>query len=144
MNSCRRISCRQWRLGLNIVLHSRQTSTTFSSTAAVGDQDLEQKPRLRAVDLARKIRQEKNKEKEKEEEGRPVSSQQRRVSELKQFSQQLQQVHPNVLAKHLSRSLLYQDQDLVVVNKPYGVPLRGNTGLTAVKTVKLLLKYSVL
>ncbi|KAG7244434.1 hypothetical protein INR49_029878 [Caranx melampygus] len=45
--------------------------------------------------------------------------------ELKRFSLQLQNVHPNVLAKHLHRSVLYQDKRVVVINKPYGVPVRG-------------------
>lgn len=53
----------------------------------------------------------------------PVSPVQRRVTELRQFTQQLQAVHPNVFAKALFRSILYQDQDLVAISKPYGVPV---------------------
>lgn len=41
------------------------------------------------------------------------------------FTQQLQRVHPNVLAKELSRRILHQDNDLVVINKPYGLPVHG-------------------
>lgn len=79
------------------------------------------KPRLSAIDLARKIR-----EKAKAQATHPpLSTQQKRVMDLKRLSTQLQNVHPNVLAKHLHRSLLYQDNDVVVINKPYGVPVRG-------------------
>uniref|UniRef100_A0A3Q3XMW3 Pseudouridylate synthase RPUSD4, mitochondrial n=1 Tax=Mola mola TaxID=94237 RepID=A0A3Q3XMW3_MOLML len=60
-----------------------------------------------------------------------VSAQQRRVTELKRFSLQLQNVHPNVLAKHLHRGVLYQDKDVLVINKPYGVPL----GVTSISSV---------
>lgn len=42
-----------------------------------------------------------------------------------QFTQQLQRVHPNVLAKALSRGIVHQDKDLVVINKPYGLPVHG-------------------
>jgi 23S rRNA-/tRNA-specific pseudouridylate synthase len=47
------------------------------------------------------------------------------VQELARFTQQLQRVHPNVLAKALSRGILHQDKDLVVINKPYGLPVHG-------------------
>ncbi|KAK3536909.1 hypothetical protein QTP86_027077, partial [Hemibagrus guttatus] len=53
----------------------------------------------------------------------PVSPAQRNVAELKQITQQLQSVHPNVFAKALSKSILYQDQNLIAINKPYGVPV---------------------
>lgn len=56
-----------------------------------------------------------------------MTAQQKRLVELKRFSLQLQNVHPNVLAKHLHKSVLYQDKDVVIVNKPYGVPVKGNT-----------------
>lgn len=55
----------------------------------------------------------------------PVSPLQNRVNELKQFSQQLQSIHPSVLAKALYRSMLYEDQNIIAINKPYGVPLRS-------------------
>lgn len=45
------------------------------------------------------------------------------------FTQQLQRVHPNVLAKELSRGILHQDKDLVVINKPYGLPVHGGPGV---------------
>ena len=55
----------------------------------------------------------------------PTNPVQRRVRELVRFTQQLQRVHPNVLAKELSRRILHQDNDLVVINKPYGLPVHG-------------------
>lgn len=55
----------------------------------------------------------------------PVSPLQNRVNELKQFSQQLQSIHPSVLAKALYRSMLYEDQNIIAINKPYGVPLHS-------------------
>lgn len=55
----------------------------------------------------------------------PVSPLQRRVKELKQFTQQLQSVHPSVFAKALYRSILYQDKNILVINKPYGVPVHS-------------------
>lgn len=41
------------------------------------------------------------------------------------FTEQLQRVHPNVLAKALSRGIVHQDKELVVINKPYGLPVHG-------------------
>lgn len=137
MNSCRRLVYSDWSSGLNAVF-SRVTQRTncrrapgtapslsrSQSTApkqAPGTHTGE-KPRARAIDLARKIQQERVKPAATEP---PVSAQQKRVTELKRFSLQLQKVHPNVLAKHLHRSVLYQDKDVVVINKPYGVPVRG-------------------
>lgn len=97
----------------------KRSRTTDAKHAPVTDEA--EKGRLSAIDLARKIR-----EKAKAQATQtPLSAQQKRVMDLKRFSTQLQNVHPNVLAKHLHRSLLYQDKDVVVVNKPYGVPVRG-------------------
>ncbi|XP_034521942.1 mitochondrial RNA pseudouridine synthase RPUSD4 isoform X2 [Ailuropoda melanoleuca] len=59
----------------------------------------------------------------------PTSPVQRRVQELVRFTQQLQRVHPNVLAKALSRGIVHQDMDLVVINKPYGLPVHGGPGV---------------
>ncbi|KAK2915076.1 hypothetical protein Q8A73_005670 [Channa argus] len=94
--------------------------------------DTGEKPRLRAIDLARRVQQEKTKSQAAEF---PVSGQQSRVMELKRFSLQLQNVHPNVLAKHLHRSMLYQDKDIVVISKPHGVPVRDDSGATSVSSV---------
>ncbi|XP_042202482.1 mitochondrial RNA pseudouridine synthase RPUSD4 [Callorhinchus milii] len=51
-----------------------------------------------------------------------------RVLELKQ-SVALQKVHPNVLAKVLRKSLLHEDKDFVVIDKPYGIPVHGGPGV---------------
>ncbi|XP_003472730.1 pseudouridylate synthase RPUSD4, mitochondrial isoform X1 [Cavia porcellus] len=81
---------------------------------------------LDAQGLAEKLRAQKREEKEKPVPTNPV---QRRVQELVRFTQQLQRVHPNVLAKALSRGILHQDKDIVVINKPYGLPVHGGPGV---------------
>ncbi|KAI4890164.1 hypothetical protein NFI96_033010, partial [Prochilodus magdalenae] len=81
--------------------------------------------RPKAADIAAKLRREK----EKKTVEVPASPVQRRVSELKQFTQQLQSVHPNVFAKALFRSIIYQDQHLIAINKPYGVPVYNAGGI---------------
>lgn len=63
---------------------------------------------------------------EKEEHLSPL---QQRVQELVRNTQQLQKVHPNVLAKALTRGIVYQDDDMVVIDKPYGVPVHGGPGV---------------
>ncbi|TMS19725.1 Mitochondrial RNA pseudouridine synthase rpusd4 [Larimichthys crocea] len=146
MNSCRRITCSDWRSGLSVVFSrtncrrcpevaasfSRSQSTTAAAEHAPGS-DTGEKPRLRAIDLARKVQQEKAKPPPATETS--VSGQQKRVTELKRYSLQLQNVHPNVLAKHLHRSVLYQDKDVVITNKPYGVPVRDDSGATCIASV---------
>lgn len=133
MNSWRRTARGDWKSGLNTVFSradprtapglSRSRATAAGTAAdAAPLPDAADRPRLRAIDLARKVQQEKTKPPAEEP---PVSGQQRRVAELKRFSLQLQNVHPNVLAKHLDRGVLYRDEDVVVINKPYGVPVRG-------------------
>ncbi|KAF3823717.1 hypothetical protein GH733_007185 [Mirounga leonina] len=72
--------------------------------------------------LAEKLRAQKQEQKTKKQPV-PTSPVQRRVQELVRFTQQLQRVHPNVLAKALSRGIVHQDKDLVVINKPYGLPM---------------------
>lgn len=131
------MTCGDWISGLNTVFLRVKPGTKChrcSGTAPILSQsqattskhapasNTGEKPRLRAIDLARKIQQEKTKP---PAETPPVSAQQKRVADLKRFSLQLQNVHPNVLAKHLHRSVLYQDKDVVVINKPYGVPVKG-------------------
>ncbi|CAK6442935.1 unnamed protein product [Pipistrellus nathusii] len=83
---------------------------------------------LDAQQLAEKLRAQKQEQKAKKEPElkNPV---QRRVHELVRFTQQLQRVHPNVLAKALSRGIVHQDKDLVVINKPYGLPVHGGPGV---------------
>ncbi len=137
MNSCRRVACSDWRSGLNTVLsrlkprtncrRCPETAPSLSRSQATAAKpapgsDTGEKPRLRAIDLARKVQQERAKPPAADP---PVSDQQKRVTELKRFSLQLQNVHPNVLAKHLHRGVLYRDKDVAVINKPYGVPVRG-------------------
>lgn len=55
----------------------------------------------------------------------PKDPAQRRVQELALLSKQLQQVHPNVLAKVLKQGTVYQNEEIVVINKPYGLPVHG-------------------
>ncbi|XP_044775414.1 mitochondrial RNA pseudouridine synthase RPUSD4 isoform X2 [Neomonachus schauinslandi] len=78
--------------------------------------------------LAEKLRAQKQEQKTKKQPV-PTSPVQRRVQELVRFTQQLQRVHPNVLAKALSRGIVHQDKDLVVINKPYGLPVHGGPGV---------------
>lgn len=134
MNICRRTACAgDWSSGFNTLFTkprtdrcprtapSRGWSRTPASRQAPGS-NAGEKPQLRAIDLARKVREEKT---VSQAAGVAVSALERRVTELKRFSLQLQNVHPNVLAKHLHRSVLYQDKHVVVINKPHGVPVRG-------------------
>ncbi|XP_070814803.1 pseudouridylate synthase RPUSD4, mitochondrial-like [Chaetodon trifascialis] len=145
MNSCRRITCGDWMSGLNTVLlrikpgtncrRCSGTAPSLSRTQATTEKhapETGERPRLRAIDLARKIQREKTKP---PAEKPPLSAQQKRVADLKRFSLQLQNVHPNVLAKHLHRSILYQDKDVVVLNKPYGVPVQGDSGAMSISSV---------
>ncbi|XP_068598830.1 pseudouridylate synthase RPUSD4, mitochondrial-like [Brachionichthys hirsutus] len=144
MNNYRRVACSD---AMNIIsslakvrtTHGRclGTASSIRRVQAIGREDPQrstgEKPRLTALDLARKIRQENSKT--QTEADPPLSAQQKRVMELKRFSLQLQHVHPNVLAKHLHRSVLYKDQDVVVINKPYGVPVRDDCGGTSICSV---------
>lgn len=140
MNSCGRLARVFDRSsGLDVLFCLVKLRTTpplvrGQSTAAnhTPGSDADDKPRVRAVDLARKIRGEKSKTRET---APPMSAQQRRVMELKRFSVQLQNVHPNVLAKHLHRSVLYQDKDVVIVNKPYGIPVADDSDVTSITSV---------
>lgn len=130
MNCCRRLASTvgDWRSGWSIGCHIKTraaVSSSRSQATAAGEAphtDTREKPRLRAIDLARKIQEEKTKARADDP---PLTQSQRRTAELKRFTQQLQNVHPHVLAKHLHRGVLYQDADLVIVNKPYGVPVKG-------------------
>ncbi|XP_037697833.1 mitochondrial RNA pseudouridine synthase RPUSD4 isoform X2 [Choloepus didactylus] len=83
---------------------------------------------LNAQQLADRLRAQKREQKKKEEPV-PTNPVQRRVRELVRFTKQLQRVHPNVLAKALRRGILHQDNDLVVINKPYGLPVHGGPGV---------------
>ncbi|XP_008589301.1 PREDICTED: RNA pseudouridylate synthase domain-containing protein 4 [Galeopterus variegatus] len=83
---------------------------------------------LDALRLAERLRAQKREQKTKIV-SVPTNPVQRRVQELVRFTQQLQRVHPNVLAKALSRGILHQDKDLVVIDKPYGLPVHGGPGV---------------
>lgn len=65
----------------------------------------------------------------------PLSALQQRVTELRRLTQQLQNVHPNVLAKHLHRGVLYQDKNVVVINKPYGLTVRDDSTANSISSV---------
>ncbi|XP_060106677.1 pseudouridylate synthase RPUSD4, mitochondrial [Heteronotia binoei] len=82
---------------------------------------------LTAEQLAEKIRAQKR-EKEKTPEV-PKDPVRKRVYQLIQLTQQLQRVHPNVLAKALKRGILFQNNEIVVINKPYGLPVHGGPGV---------------
>ncbi|KAM4587448.1 pseudouridylate synthase RPUSD4, mitochondrial [Odontesthes bonariensis] len=146
MNSCRRVAFLGDRTTTHNVLlplvksrtnclrgpETAQSSSRGQGTAAKLSPGSGEKPRLRAIDLARKVQQEKTKTLATEP---PVSALQARVTELKRFTQQLQNVHPNVLAKHLHRSVLYRDKDVVVINKPYGVLVQEDSEVTSISSV---------
>lgn len=55
----------------------------------------------------------------------PKDPTQRWLRELAALSQQVQQVHPNVLAKILKQRTVYQNEEIVVIDKPYGLPVHG-------------------
>ncbi|XP_054641477.1 pseudouridylate synthase RPUSD4, mitochondrial-like [Dunckerocampus dactyliophorus] len=149
MNSCRRtLLTGNWSSGLNTFISLVKTRTSCRRCSAAASclsrgqatvaakqapaADNGEKRRLRAIDLARKLQQEKSNAQAAEA---PVFGVQKKVLELKKFSLQLQNVHPNVLAKHLSRSVLYQNQHVVLVNKPYDVPVRDSSGETSISSV---------
>ncbi|KAM9175249.1 pseudouridylate synthase RPUSD4, mitochondrial [Mergus octosetaceus] len=67
-------------------------------------------------------RREEEEEKKREVPGNPAR---RRARELAA----LQRVHPNVLARVLKQGAVYQDEEVVVLNKPYGLPVHGGPGI---------------
>ncbi|NXF93585.1 RUSD4 synthase, partial [Eubucco bourcierii] len=79
----------------------------------------------RAEQLAERLRAQKREEKREV----PQEPAQRRVRELAMLSRRLQQVHPNVLAKILKEGTLFQNEEIVVINKPYGLPVHGGPGI---------------
>lgn len=116
-------------LGIHHIVLARFLARTLTTVAPAGTSKdaSQQKNPLRAIDLAKKIRQGKVKiDNAAVAQLSPLES---RVSELKQFTLQLQNIHPNVLAKHLYKSLLFQNKDIVVINKPYGVPMQAGPGI---------------
>ncbi|XP_061788322.1 pseudouridylate synthase RPUSD4, mitochondrial-like [Nerophis lumbriciformis] len=123
-----RENCHRW--SAEALCLSRGQATAAATQAP--DAEKRKQPQLRAIDLARKLQQEEPKVQANEA---PMSSVQKKVVELKRFSLQLQKVHPNVLAKHLSRNVLYQNQHVVLINKPYNVPLRDSSKDTSISSV---------
>nr|XP_019841732.1 PREDICTED: RNA pseudouridylate synthase domain-containing protein 4-like [Bos indicus] len=112
-----------WVRGFGQCLGSLFTlfSKPLCSAAAAASQPLD------AQRLAERLRAQKQQQKTKEP--APTNPVQRRVRELVRFTEQLQRVHPNVLAKALSRGIVHQDKELVVINKPYGLPVHGGPGV---------------
>ncbi|NXS54737.1 RUSD4 synthase, partial [Brachypteracias leptosomus] len=93
----------------------------------------------RAQELAERLREQRRKEEKREvsgeragPKGRDCGSRhpaQRWVRQLALLSKRLQHVHPNVLAKILKQEILYQNEEIVVINKPYGLPVHGGPGV---------------
>ncbi|XP_072210953.1 pseudouridylate synthase RPUSD4, mitochondrial [Excalfactoria chinensis] len=81
---------------------------------------------VRAEQLAERLRAKRSEEKEKETR-REVAAEpaRRRARELSA----LQRVHRNVLAKALRQRVVHQDEQLVLLNKPYGLPVHGGPGV---------------
>ncbi|XP_050777690.1 pseudouridylate synthase RPUSD4, mitochondrial isoform X2 [Gopherus flavomarginatus] len=109
------IGLRLWGPAPALSQSLRAFSTTHGAAAAVS-----------AEQLAEKLRAQKREEQKREEPKNPVL---RRVRELSELSKQLQRVHPNVLAKELKHRILYQNEELVVIDKPYGLPVHGGPGI---------------
>ncbi|XP_067883333.1 pseudouridylate synthase RPUSD4, mitochondrial-like [Heterodontus francisci] len=95
--------------------------------------------RLTAAEVAAKLRREADGRPQAGTAETPLSG---RVRELKRLSQRLQRVHPNVLAKVLKNGILFRDDELVVVDKPYGVPMEAGpgTGTSVLEVLPILAK----
>lgn len=98
---------RCWRSGAGLARAVRGVCGSGRVTAA-----------LRAEELAERLRRSEEQQREI-----PKDPTQRWLRELAALSQQLQQVHPNVLAKILKQRTLYQNEEIVVIDKPYGLPV---------------------
>lgn len=137
MSNCQRIVNKQFNSCLYHTLSrtscGRCPRGSWALSTGVGS-DAEGTPRLRAEDLAQKVRREKLKGQAGQSQT-PVSALQQRVTELRRLTQQLQNVHPNVLAKHLHRGVLYQDKDVVIINKPYGLTVRDDSTTNSISSV---------
>ncbi|XP_063211133.1 pseudouridylate synthase RPUSD4, mitochondrial [Chroicocephalus ridibundus] len=107
---------RWWRAAAGL---ARAVSTAGGGRAAAEEG-------LRAEELAERLRAQRSQGEKRERPGDPA---QRRVRELAALSKRLQQVHPNVLAKVLKQGTLYQDEEIVAINKPYGLPVHGGPGI---------------
>ncbi|KAM6158650.1 pseudouridylate synthase RPUSD4, mitochondrial [Rhynchocyon petersi] len=111
--------------GFRLVGHRQPPATLYTPAAKLFLSAAASRP-PDAQTVAERLRAQKRDAKEEPVPANPV---QRIVRDLKRSTQALQRVHPNVLAKVLSQGLLHQDKDLVVINKPYGVPVHGGPGV---------------
>lgn len=111
--------CEMWFVMLRRAYVTASTTHTADANRKIG---------LKAADIAKRLRSEKQKPTDINKEV-PVSPLQKRVNELKQLTQQLQSVHPSVFAKALYRGILYQDKNILAINKPYGVPVHNVDGI---------------
>lgn len=137
MNYCRRVVANQLRSCLNqkySQIDCRRCLRGLRAQSTGVKSNVEVKPRLRAVDLAQKVKNEKQKSQAGLSQA-PVSALQQRVIELRRLTQQLQNVHPNVLAKHLHKGVLYQDKNVVVINKPYGLTVHDDSTNNSISSV---------
>ncbi|XP_051494486.1 pseudouridylate synthase RPUSD4, mitochondrial isoform X1 [Apus apus] len=107
-------------------LWRRPAAGLARAVRAIGGSGRAAGPALRAQQLAERLRARRSEEKKPEVPKDPV---QRWVQELAKLSKQLQQVHPNVLAKVLKQATVYQNEEIVVINKPYGLPVHGGPGI---------------
>lgn len=140
-NTCLR-NLRSWSSCHILPGATLQTEVVRTFTSPVGKETgsraSENQRGLRAIDLVQRMRESKEKTKSRKipktknpkETHTDISPLQRRVLQLKQLSQQLQNVHPNVLAKALHKSIIFKNQDLIAINKPYGVPLHDTADAT--------------
>ncbi|XP_077046135.1 pseudouridylate synthase RPUSD4, mitochondrial isoform X3 [Agelaius phoeniceus] len=116
---------RCWRSGAGLARTVRGVCGSGRATAA-----------LRAEELAERLRKSEEQQREavpqswSRSTGKiPKDPTQRWLRELTAMSQQMQQVHPNVLAKILKQRTLYQNEEIVVIDKPYGLPVHGGPGI---------------
>ncbi|NWU72303.1 RUSD4 synthase, partial [Pterocles burchelli] len=95
---------------------------------------------IRAQELAERLRAQRKEEEKRESSVSPTNGvsfspqipedpARRRLQELALMSRRLQQVHPNVLAKVLKQGTVFQNEEIVVINKPYGLPVHGGPGV---------------
>lgn len=80
---------------------------------------------VRAQELAERVRAERDKRDKKDKEQQRVCAERGRARQLLA----LQRVHHNVLAKALLQRAVHRDSEMVVLNKPYGLPVHGGPGV---------------
>ncbi|XP_040546352.1 mitochondrial RNA pseudouridine synthase RPUSD4 isoform X1 [Gallus gallus] len=94
---------------------------------------------VRAQELAERLRAKRSEEEEEEKKKKKQQQQQQQQQQQEVAAEParrrarelaaLQRVHPNVLAKALRQRAVYQDEEVVVLNKPYGLPVHGGPGV---------------